>query len=679
MSYLNALRLHFSGRFQANVSTVNNDPGHFDNAGFQSSYQQMQSATALNGWFNPQGDAVWRLLGCRVTSAWTSAGEAAASDPVLACRVADSDSRAPAKLVDLDPEQQLVSEIWGLQVRIADANGNTLLCGNFEPAAFTDIWDRATASAGGDTIAGAMYQSVLSGLEWGDVSSSAFLTQLKAAAGDGLLSIKFNVDSFNLSFQSPDFMTGRIVGTIGPASADEPKHLVLGRQFMATSDPDSLPPQNFFRPNGNINFCAGVVDDAAGLIYLDLGNALPTGVGDSLLNMGDLQVQLFNPANFRSATLATVPSLGATGYSSDPSWYARTAGVVVLPIPEKYRAAVQRLPLCLVGALGRINESASGTFVRADTYVFRVSPKDTVAIDVYATQFGLPMSSAVIAFAADASQLQPSNSVNPNDVPPVAIPLTAIGFANATTVLTATTGTNGKATLTLTMDDPGTPRYFNNGTNYGIDGQVYGVRPSFQDADDNAAVNPWNFVSILLWSGYVEPVTPAWADVQPIFQQYANLYPVMLRFLDMGNEASVIAHADLLTLAFGLNPADPNAMPVTRDLSPAKRSTILAWLAQQQRQRGHVPPPVHTTTAAGAPAMAANDEVKPEGSARDVAAAAVAAPAVAAPVAKAAVASPPPGASLELESTDAVAPSRGGKAEAAARRQILQKPARSTP
>lgn len=652
MSYLNALRLHFAGRFQANVSTVNNDPGHFDNAGFQPSYQQMQNATALNGWFNPQGDAVWRLLGCRVTSAWTSAGEAAADDPVLACRVADSDSRAPAKLVDLDPEQQLVSEIWGLQVRIADANGNTLLRGDFEPAAFIDIWDRATASAGGDTIAGAMYQSVLSGLVWGDVSSSPFLTQLKAAASDGLLSIKFNVDSFNLSFQSPDFMTGRIVGTIGPASAAEPKHLLLGRQFMATSDPDSLPPQNFFRPNGNINFCAGVVDAAAGLVYLDLGNALPTGVGNSLLDMGDLQLQLFNAANFRSVTLGTVPSRGATGYSSDPSWYARTAGVVVLPIAEKYHAAVQRLPLCLVGALGRINEAASGTFVRADTYVFRASPKDTVSIDVYATQFGQAMAGTVIAFSADASQLQPSNSVNPNDVPPVAIPLPAIGFASATTVLTATTDTNGKATLTLTMDDPGTPRNFNNGADYGIDGQVYGVRPAFQDADDNAAVNPWNFVSILLWSGYTEPAAPTWADVQPIFQQYANLYPVMLRFLDMSNEASVIAHADLLTLAFGLNPADPNAMPVTRDLSPARRATILAWLAQQQRERGHVPPPVHTAPAA---------------------------PAAAAPAAKVAVASPPPVADVELESTAAIAPSRGGKAEAAARRQILQKPTRSTP
>lgn len=37
ISYLNALRLHFAGRFQANVSTVNNHPAHFNNAAFKAS------------------------------------------------------------------------------------------------------------------------------------------------------------------------------------------------------------------------------------------------------------------------------------------------------------------------------------------------------------------------------------------------------------------------------------------------------------------------------------------------------------------------------------------------------------------------------------------------------------------------------------------------------------------
>ena len=91
MSYLNPLRLHFAGRFQANVSTVNNDPGHFDNSMFQPSYQQMQgiNMNPPNGWFNPQGDADWRFLGCKVTSAWMPSGQVGPTDPVLACLIAD--------------------------------------------------------------------------------------------------------------------------------------------------------------------------------------------------------------------------------------------------------------------------------------------------------------------------------------------------------------------------------------------------------------------------------------------------------------------------------------------------------------------------------------------------------------------------------------------------------------
>ena len=44
MSYLNALTLHFAGRFQADPSTVNNDPGHFDNAAFKPSHPKMQDS-----------------------------------------------------------------------------------------------------------------------------------------------------------------------------------------------------------------------------------------------------------------------------------------------------------------------------------------------------------------------------------------------------------------------------------------------------------------------------------------------------------------------------------------------------------------------------------------------------------------------------------------------------------
>ncbi|HEX2834862.1 MAG TPA: hypothetical protein VHW00_17750 [Thermoanaerobaculia bacterium] len=576
MSYLSPLRLHFAGKFQANVSTVNNDPGHYENATFQSSYQDMQSQSAANGWFNPQGDATWRLLGCVVTAAWTPEG-AVTGDPVLQCIVADSDTQAPAKLVDLDTEQQLVSEIWGLQVRIADSNGNTLLLSDYEPAAFLDIWDRAVGqSTGGDVDAGATYQSVLTNLRWADVSSSEFLTALKDASTDGVLSIKFNVDSINMNFTSPDFMCGRIVGTIGPATESEPKHMVLGRQFMTAS---AKIPGNFFKPAGKLNFFPAVVDETAQCIFLDLGNALNSDASTGQpVNRGDLVLTVAGS----STPLGTIPATGANGYASQANWYANTAGIVVLPLTSGQLTSIASAPLTLSGNSGvTISEWPNGAFVRADTYVYRLSPGGNAQISVYATQWGKPLANTSITFVFDPSQLQPANYIdNQTNVPPVGTPTTALAFNP-----TFTTDGNGVAAFTFTsVTDPGTPRYFNNGQDYGIDGQVYGIRASFTDASLNAGpVNQWNFISILLWSAFTTGNPVTWADVQDIFVQYGNLYPVMNRFLDLNDYDSVVVHAGLLSLAFGLGVPNPNSMPVTRDLSPAKRNAILSFLAKPQR------------------------------------------------------------------------------------------------
>ncbi|MGA2127469.1 MAG: hypothetical protein ABSG76_15110 [Xanthobacteraceae bacterium] len=630
MSYLNALRLHFAGRFQANVSTVNNDPAHFDNATFLPSYQDMQgkNMNPPNGWFSPQGDAAWRFLGCTVTSAWMPSGRVPASDPVLGYIVADSDGMVPAKLADLDSEQQLVSEIWGLQVRIATADGTTLLRGDFLPAAFMDIWDRALGSGGGDADAGAMYQSALTNLQWGDVSGSPFLTALRKAATDGVLSIKFNVDRFNLDFTSPDYMCGRIAGTIGPAATSEPRHLLVGRQFMAAAAQGNG--INFFFPVGGINFCAGVVDAAASIVYLDLGNALPTGAKGVLNNLGDLTVGVANPVATPGNSagtvipLGTIAASGPSGYAQDPNWYSRTAGVVALPLTSSQLQLVAASPLVISGNANiAISEWSSGSFLRADRFVYRMSPNDRVGIPVYAMQWGRPLAGAAVSFQLDPSQLQSTSGGGFPYVAPgplVATPTDALAF-NAT----ATTDSHGVAVLTVGARDPGRPRWFNNGADYGIDGQVYGIRPALADAQQfSGPVNQWCFISFLVWSGFVTAQPVTWTDVQPIFQQYANVYPVMSRFLNLADYDSVVAHAGLLQLAFGLDPADPNAMPVTRDLSPAKRAAILAWL--KSPLRGIRPVAPETVRAA---------------------AAAPAAP--------------------------AVAPAKGGKAAAAARRLVVQR------
>src|ERR1700732_4035436 len=129
MSYLDIPRLHFSGRFQADISTVNNDVRYFDNAGFQDKYQTMGDG----GW-NPEGTAIFRLVDCKIAGARTAQGSIAtpAEDPVIGMALENADDRVFGKLVDLDPQQQMVSEIWGMGLRLTDGIERAFLVGDYE-------------------------------------------------------------------------------------------------------------------------------------------------------------------------------------------------------------------------------------------------------------------------------------------------------------------------------------------------------------------------------------------------------------------------------------------------------------------------------------------------------------------------------------------------------------------
>jgi hypothetical protein len=562
VSYLDPPRLHFAGRFQAAISTVNNDPTHFDNATFKPEYQERMNRTGLNGWFNPRGDADWRLIGCRVTSAVGSNGAPVTGDPVLECLVADSDRLPPAKLVDLDPEQQLVSTIWGLEMRICDAGGtNNLVRGAFEPAGFMDIWTRAIGeSGGGDNSAAAMYQSVLWGLEWGDVSGSPFLTALQTAAADGLLSVKFNVDGVNLNFRDPEFLRGRITGTIGAATATEPVHFVRGRQFMTTSS--GAP--GFPVPAGGVNNGVASLDQDANAIHLDLGNALPTAVaGGTMADLGTISIAYYDPASGGPAPLGDIP------YQAD-GWYEATAGVVTLDVPAALVATVASNQLYILkpapgGTAVAIAEPATGLHVRADQFVYTLDSGSTAGVRVYAQRYGQPYAQARINVIHDPYQLQPYPGAPSPGVPPGAIDFPETIIADA----------NGIAALPIVARDPGNPRDY-------IDGQVYGVRPVLEETVAPGAVYPfhmWEFVSVLVFDAFQADEPPTWfGSLQPIFQQYANLYPIMRDFVDLADYESVCEMREMMLLAFELDARSPNSMPVTRDLSTAKRAAILRWL-----------------------------------------------------------------------------------------------------
>jgi hypothetical protein len=400
---------------------------------------------------------------------------------------------------------------------------------------------------------------------------------------------------------------------------------------------------HFFVPAGGVNFCVASVDRSTRRVYVDLGNALPTAVpGGPPASLGDLVLQA-----------PGVTSLGvlSAGAYARAEWYPSTAGIAVFPadrpLSDAELAAVAAGPLTLAavpppGGQPSAVISEQELFVRADRFVFRLDPGSSAAVTLFATRFGQPYAGAGVLTVPVPGQLQPDSPLAPGQAPPVAVPAGALDYP-----VRVVTDALGRAELTLRAEDPGRPRDY-------IDGQVYALcpvlEPTIVSPGSPYPFNQWNFISALVWSGFEPDEPPTWhGAIEPVLRQYANLYPVMRDFLDLGDYKQVCAQARWLAIAFGRGIDDPASMPVSRDLSAAKRKALLRWLTEPGPDGMPLLGEPPAATGAFSPAAL---------SAADPAAGAV--PAGAAP----AGAAPPDG---------QVPPHAGGKAAAASRRPATKR------
>jgi hypothetical protein len=559
VSYLHPVRLHFSGRFRADVSTVNNDASHYDNAHFSPDFQK-PGAGVTNGWWQPAGTGAWRLLDCTVSRVCRADGSVASSpteDLALGLKVSDAADRSSAKMVDLDPDQQGVSMIFGLGVRLIDDQGRVLVQGEFDPVAFFDL-NFARSSAGGPAGASAYFQSVLKNVVWGDTTGSPCLAQMRQASTEQALSIKFITDRYLLG--GPQRGYGRIIGTLGPYLAGEPRTFIIGRHLAP-------PQQNQFAPAD----CR--LDAARRKVLVDVGNALPIDKdsGD-FLNSGEITLVVGDDAN-----ATTIDTLDYTG----PRNYAQTAGIYELPstraLTDAELAAVANKPLRLLarqqGAATPdviAAENDDGVYVRAEPFVFRLDPGGSATTELIVTEFGVPM-----VGATPQAQAQPFSVPDKSPLP--------------TLTLDPKTDANGRAKLTISAVDAGSPRQF-------VDGQVYAISFSLQESPtDPSTFDAANFISLLMFGRPTTPVALAWDDVHPVFAQYSHLYPrphgpdPYMPFADLppshpvvnlDDYDSVAAFARHIVWALELPIDHPSHMPVTRDLSDAKRALLLRWLRE---------------------------------------------------------------------------------------------------
>jgi hypothetical protein len=202
MSYLDYPRIHFSGQFQADPSTINNTPNNYNPA----VYPEPNDLGEVELYWAPLGTSTFQFKECvvsRVDYSPTESATTSQEDPIIGQAVISVNNGGGSKLVggvivDLDPTQQNVSEVWGLEVQIGD--GDTMVHGQFTAISFNAIWQQGQgpttprSSASGS----AFYQSQLTSLTIDNKKESRFLTALNNKES---LSINLVVNAHN---NSPD-------------------------------------------------------------------------------------------------------------------------------------------------------------------------------------------------------------------------------------------------------------------------------------------------------------------------------------------------------------------------------------------------------------------------------------------------------------------------------------------
>ncbi len=547
MSYLDTPRLTFAGQFIANPSTINNTPTNYN----------MSVPVGDLAW-NPNGKHNFSFNECEVTSIVTDAGPATSGDPIIGAALA---SVGPAVLVDLDTEQQGASQIIGLVVQISA--GGATITGKLTTINFVDMFVRPRPRVPGDGKFSAVYQSVLTNVEWKGKWTSPFVDALQKASGS-TLSIHFVVDGYHDdAYQQGHFTVGRVVGTIGPYLPGEPTNFVNGRL---------LRPTGVSSPDGNFNFAYAKTDLVRKKITMDFGNAVPSHWPPD---------ELFPVFTVQGLQAAILPSAGGNpiilgAIDTTTEAYTTTAFVQEFSLDDAAMAAIGSSPTAILtttpgGQVTLAQENATGAYANYDQYVFRLNPGDTGKVTVWANIFEKPAENETIPLQMYLDMLG-----GPPGSPAVGVPLSAIQFPS-----TITTDDEGKATFTISAGNPANPRIY-------IDGQVYGVQLNWAK-DTNP--DPWAFVSVKIFDAVTAADNPPtwWTDVLPILNQYAVLYPAMRQIILINDYKAVVKNLKPIVDRLTRPQNDPLLMPITRELSRSKRQIILDW-AKSGHPEGMKPP-----------------------------------------------------------------------------------------
>lgn len=541
MSYLDQPRLHFAGRFFANPGTRNNKLANYmPDVRFLP--LSMSSTSVLEEYagfqyINPYGLGHFLISDCVVTSLvgadWTIRGPALGEL---------QSALAPARIVDLDPDQQSLSQIFGLQVelRLHDGSG---LRGAVDTAHLFDLWYGRVPSGTGDQKASGCFQSLLpiDTIEWFGDAEGSLIASLRARCETGVC-FKFVLDAYQGDPAKPNFNYGRIAGTLGPGLANEAKGFPSARRLGTCG---SVLGPGFWK-----------LDVANNRATIDIGNSMPlASVGGESLDLGALRAVALDGSE-------TIP-LHPAPLDYSMARLRDCSGVLDIPLDPELTAKLEEIPLAIQGVLPcgtvttYLKEDASLVWVNLDPPVLRVSPEEEAETTLFARRAGHLLCHE--SFELGLTDHHINNR-----------PRSGIEFPAQ-----VTTDECGQATVSVRgrSPQPLPPR------RSVADSQVYYVGGPWQRAGDLKRQSGGGALSVLVFNEFPEVDSPTWVDhVEPILAFYAHLYPGTIAALGLTDYESVKARGELLLEALQLPITAPGHFPVSRDLAPKKARLICRWI-----------------------------------------------------------------------------------------------------
>ena len=519
MSYLHTPRINFAGQFFTNPATINNVLANYD------------PANPIQPVWNPDGVAIWRFQDVTVQTVVNDAGDLLQSGQaggIVGAAVESVPDPKNAKLVDLDPDQQLISQVFGfkLKLSVTDGDGNEVgFVGRLDTLALTDIWFGRPGGVSGN------FQTLMPEVQWiGDVDQAPLLKQLKEL-GEAGLSVKW----MTWGYQFPPTFLGQVAGSIGPAKSGEPTRFIAGRRLH------QAPPSKDFGqpPFWQAPWC---VDANRSRAVFDLSNSVPLNQAGSL---NAVILTASGPVDLDTPLTYSMQQLQAVG------------GIVEIPLTDQQKTLLDSNPLVVFdGQAAALREDLQGRWANFDQQWLRLEPGESKTVKLFARRFNDPLPQETIDFAPTRPR-QPS--------------------AGLTFPASVQTGADGQADVAFTgnVPQPLPPsREF-------IDSQTYFVGGPWQQWGDAIQAAGGGAISVLVFNEFAPPANPTWTNaVQPIFDEYARLYPGMKAILDLADLSVVRANSGRFegVLDPALPITDPSYMPVTRDLAPAKRETVFNWL-----------------------------------------------------------------------------------------------------